>query len=577
MGEQQEAPSGRPRVLRLVGALVLPWLVFLLPAAEEGAPGAMTLLPPLFAISLAFATSRTVLPLLGGVWLGASMIAFREGAGLASPLRAVADTIEVYIVKTSIYDASAGGFQTFNLAVVGFVFLLVGMVAVSIRAGGMAGVAERFVLLAKSARATRMTTWLMGLVIFFDDYANTLIVGGAMRPLADRRRVSREKLAWIVDSTAAPVAGLSILSTWVAFEISQFAPYLGVIGMDESAGYTVFLESLPYRFYCLLTIVFVGAICLSSRDFGPMLWAERRAWRTGAVFRPGARPMAASRSVESEPKEGIPHYAHVALLPIFLTLTSIVTLFWWQGELSHPSHISAGLGLTHVREVLGGVKDNTLLLLVGSLIGLLSALLLVFTRRLLTLVEAVRAVAAGGRTMLVAVAILFLAWAMAEVCGDLGTRDYMASLAPGIPPYALPAGLFILACCVSFATGSSWSTMAILLPIVISLAAQVGEASSIGSTGMVIVSIGAVLDGSIFGDHCSPISDTTILSSVAAGSDHIDHVRTQVPYAVLVMVVAMVAGYFPVASGFPVAGSLAIGVGLVLALVFGLGRPIEQY
>ncbi len=503
----------------------------------------------------------------------------------------VKDTLVKYVFHTSVYapasgEATDGSFQTFNLAVIGFVFVLVGMVSITIRAGGMAGIAERFVVLARSARATRLSAFGLGMVVFFDDYANTLIVGGAMRPLADRMRIAREKLAWIVDSTAAPVAGLSILSTWIAFEISQFAPHLGhpALGLSESAGYAIFIQSIPYRFYCILTLVFVFWVCLTSRDFGPMLTAEQRSFRTGAVLRPGSVPMSSHGGVNHSHKEGIPLYAHVALLPIAVTLVAIIGLFLRHGEAGHAQHLASGLSIEHMREVLAGVSGvadgadaNTRLLFYGSVMGWFTAALLAVGRRLLSVREVLAATLSGSRAMSIAVTVLLLAWAMSAVCGDLGTREYMASMAPLIPPQLLPAGLFFLACAVSFATGSSWSTMGILLPIVIGLAATVGAGSVLGAQGMVIVTIGAVLDGSIFGDHCSPISDTTILSSTAVGSDHMDHVKTQVPYAVTVMLVAFLAGYLPAGTGFPVVFSLAIGAGALVSIVVLLGRRADHY
>jgi len=577
-----------PRRLRLALGVLLPSVVFLLPANPDGGPGGWTLLPALFAISLAFATSRAVLPLAGGVWLGAAMLAWQSGDRMLAPVVGILSGVDRFIVRTSIYDPGGawfgdgeGTWMAFNLAVIGFVFALVGMVAVTIRAGGMAGVAERFTVVARSPRSVRVSAWLLGLAIFFDDYANSLIVGGTMRPITDRMRVSREKLAWLVDSTAAPVAGLSILSTWIAYEISQFEPQLPDAGFAAGSGFAVFLETIPFRFYCILTLVFVGAMSIAGRDFGPMLKAERRAWRTGAVFRPGARPMSAEGDDVGEPKPDIPHRAHIAIVPVAVTLATIIALFVQQGEASHADHTAAGLGLTHLREILGGVVDNTLMLFLGALAGLTVAIALSVGERLLTLLDAVRAALSGSRAMLVAVCVLMLAWAMAAVCGKvddggLGTREYMASIAPLIPPLLLPAGLFGLSCGVAFATGSSWSTMGILLPIVIGLAASVGEGSIVGSQGMVIITIGAVLDGSIFGDHCSPISDTTILSSTAAGSDHMDHVRTQAPYAITVVIVALLAGYLPAAAGLPAVVSLLVGVAAIVAIVAFVAKPVVE-
>ena len=580
--EEDDETRSRGLFVRIGLAALIPLIVLVLPSGETAGPA--TLLPPLIAIAIAFATRTTILPLFGGVWLGAAMIAFRDGAGVTTPVVGLWDVFDTFIFRTAIYDPSipAGatdpvGWKSFNLSVVGFVFALVGMVALTIRGGGMAGVAERFVVLARSARATRITAWLMGLAIFFDDYANTLIVGGTMRPLTDRMRVSREKLAWIVDSTAAPVAGISLLSTWVAYEVSQFAPQLPVelFPGGEGAGYAVFLQTIPYRFYCLLTLFFVGTMCFLGRDYGPMLRAERRARSTGAIFRPGSKPMSGNDEA-AEPKDGIPHRAHVAFLPVAITLGSIVTLFVLDGRAALGPDVAGSFSFEYARQLLGAVENNTLMLFYGSTIGLVSAAAITIGERLLTPSEALQAAISGSRAMLLAVTILILAWAMSEVCGELGTRAYMTSMAPHIPPLMLPAGLFLLGCGISFATGSSWSTMGILLPIVVGLAAEVGAGTTLGATGMVIVTIGAVLDGSIFGDHCSPISDTTILSSTAAGSDHMDHVRTQAPYAITVCAVALLIGYLPAAAGASAWVVLPVGAAALLCVVLFVGKRLHD-
>ena len=564
--------------LRVFLAALLPGLIFLLPApaldasGQPSGPGPITLLPPLLAIALAFVTRRAILPLFLGVWLGATMLVWDDSGPLKAPFAGLWATLDEHIVRAAIYDPNAGGFQSFELGVLGFIFALVSMVSITIRAGGMAGVAARFAILAESARATRIATWAMGMVVFFDDYANTMVVGGAMRPLADRTRVSREKLAWIVDSTAAPVAGLSILSTWVAFEISQFSSQLPLIGRAESAGYAVFLESLPYRFYCIFTLLFVALICISNRDFGPMRKAELRALRTGAVFRPGARPMAPGENAASEPKPGVRPRARLAVIPVATTIISLAVLFLDAGDAPEGANLGERL-----QAILGGVEGTTKMLFYSSSLGFLVAFGMATGMRILTPREAIRAALSGGKAIFAAVGILFLAWGMAQVCDadHLGTRTYLASLADQTNPALLPALLFFLACGTSFATGSSWATMGILLPAVIPLAVAVGAESVLGSVGMVIVTIGAVLDGSIFGDHCSPISDTTILSSTATGSDHMDHVATQVPYACTVMSVAILCGYALVAQGISPVICLSLGALALLGIVFGIGKPLR--
>jgi Na+/H+ antiporter NhaC len=204
-----------------------------------------------------------------------------------------------------------------------FVVFMLAMVGVITRAGGIRGVMNRIASLARDARQTQIATWLMGLVIFFDDYANTILVGATMRPLADRFKVAREKLAYIVDSTAAPVAGVSILSTWIAFEVSTFSAQLPDAGLAPSEGYAIFIQTLPYRFYCWFTLIFVGLNVYMGRDFGPMLKAERRA-RAGQVLREGATPLVGKSATELEASEHVDSRASTALLPLALFIFTVL-------------------------------------------------------------------------------------------------------------------------------------------------------------------------------------------------------------------------------------------------------------
>jgi len=278
----------------------------------------------------------------------------------------------------------------------------------------------------------------------------------------------------------------------------------------------------------------------------------------------------------AQPVDGIPHRAHVAIIPVASTLLAVVVLFFIDARAALGASMPTTLSMESLRVVLGAVENNTLMLFGGSAIGLTVAAAITVGEKLLTPAQALKAALSGTRVMFLAVTILVLAWAMSEVCGELGTRDYMTSMAPHIPPLMLPAGLFILGCLIAFATGSSWSTMGILLPIVVGLAAEVGASTSLGATGMVIVTIGAVLDGSIFGDHCSPISDTTILSSTAAGSDHMDHVRTQAPYALTVCAVALLVGYLPAAAGVSPWVLLPLGALALVGIAQVFGRRLHD-
>jgi len=600
------------------------------PRGHWGVPLRASLLPPLVAILIALAFRRTVLALLAGVWVGAVWLRLESGTGWVGALLAGSGDVPAVYLYNELIDS-------FRIEIIGFVFTLVAMVGVMSRSGGIQGLADAVLRFARSARSTLAVSFGLGLSIFFDDYSNCLIVGNVMRPLTDRMRISREKLAYIVDSTAAPVAGLSLLSTWVAFEVSTFSAQLPGVGIFENP-YVVFLQTIPYRFYCLFALAFVLLNIITGRDFGPMRRAERRASQTGEVVRADGSPMISDALTRIEMSPGMRPRARDALIPIatvvFVTIEEIFRFGGGYGLLAGDPSALLGLeGLTEllrkgggtgplfvgaavgwwVASFLGGSNPTRCVLTIGAVlaaslrlwlapwispyvgedlagyaaVGLIFAASVLVTAPLLlgigirtarpslTGVEICSASASSGRALSTAVAILFGAWMIGSVCQDVRTADYLVALTSGvITPELLPIILFGAACVVSFATGTSWGTMSILLPNVVALAAAVGEEHMVGSSGMVLICIGAVLEGSIFGDHCSPISDTTVLSSVATASDHLDHVQTQAPYALSVAVIAVLAGYLPTLLlpfwSLPMA--LSAGIGAMLLLLFGLGR-----
>ena len=518
-------------------------------------PTKASLFPPLIAIALAVLFRRTIPALFLGVWVGASLLAgLRHGVWI-DPLTGLADVFGHFLFGR-LADPD-------NTRTILFVVAMLSMVGLLVRSGGLAGVMNSVARRANSARGSQIATWLMGLFIFFDDYSNTVLVGSTMRPLTDRFRVAREKLAYLVDSTAAPVAGLSLLSTWIAFEVSTFSPQLPSAGIAPEAGYGVFLETLPFRFYSILTLCFVGIVTLGGRDFGPMLRAERRARRTGQLFAPGSKPMVGEATTRIAPADGVTPRAVNALVPLFaFVLVTLGTILVRGGAFAMDP---AGL---FSFEAISGVLQRgsgSIPLLVGSTTGLLLAAGACWREGIAR--EIPGAAWAVLSSMGQAFAILYLAWMIGDVCKELDTAGYLtALLGVHVDPLLLPALLFGLAALVAFSTGSSWSTMMILLPLVVSLAFHLGSATEVGGYFLMLMSIGAVLEGSIFGDHCSPISDTTVLSSISSASDHVDHVRTQAPYALLTMGAALAFGYLPVARGWWPAW-----VGLLLALGFLIG------
>ncbi|MDA1263582.1 MAG: Na+/H+ antiporter NhaC family protein [Planctomycetota bacterium] len=541
------------------GRLVWAW-------GKSPAPGGTSLLPPLVAILLAIILRQPVLALLAGVLVGSVLVLVVAGQGIfGAAFPGLRGVFDIYLWNELI--------DSDRQKIVAFVIFMLAMVGVIIKAGGIHGLMQRIARLAKDARRTQIATWFMGLAIFFDDYANSILVGSTMRSLTDKFKVAREKLAYIVDSTAAPVAGISILSTWIAFEVSTFSAQLPDAGLSPDQGYEIFLRTLPYRFYCLFTLFFVGLIVFTGRDFGPMLTAERRA-RAGQVLREGAKPMVGKEATELEASPKVTPKASMALVPILVfVFTTLGYIFFAGGGHELGASLFTIEGATTVLYDGSGFDP----LMYGSLAGLVVAAVMAAAVGLRG--EIPSSAWASLRSMGVALIILYLAWSIGAICGDLNTAEYLAVLlGDSINPLLLPVILFALSGFVAFSTGSSWSTMTILLPLVVGLAFHMGETlPGFGGEMMVVVSIGAVLEGAIFGDHCSPISDTTVMSSIACASDHVDHVRTQMPYAITTMVVALLCGYLPaVILGLSPWLSLLLGCAALTAIVLWKGQRADD-
>jgi Na+/H+ antiporter NhaC len=528
-------------------------------------PGWWSLLPPLAAILLAFAFRRTLLCLLAGVWVGGTLL---NGG---NPLQGLVWTVYDGVLRHALMDQ-------FRIEILLFIFGLVGAVGIMSRMGGVAGMLRLVEGAVRGVRSSQLFTALMGFLIFFDDYANTILVGTTMRPLTDRWKISRERLAYLVDSTAAPVAGLSVLSTWVAYEMSLFADQLPAAGISQDA-YIVFIKTIPFRFYSIFTLLLVIMGAAMNRSFGPMLKAERRA-RAGAVSpddaagRGRAERLSARALRRTAMKEGVAPRWWNGALPLLLIVGTTLVLMFRFGDIEGRG-LAALVDIDYLRGTVLSNTNSARALAWASLAGFALALLLARGQRLLGWREAFSAGVGNFQAMGEAVGILILAWVMGHVCAELGTsHSLIAATGGGLGQMALffPLILFLTGAAVSFATGSSWSTMAILLPNVVLLAAKLGEGTALGSEGLLLLSIGAVLEGSIFGDHCSPISDTTVLSSVASGCPHMAHVKTQAPIALVALTVSVLAGYLPVALGLPVWVALLAGAGVLFIFLRLAGR-----
>ncbi|AEF40825.1 Na+/H+ antiporter NhaC family protein [Hoyosella subflava] len=516
-------------------------------SAVDGSSTAATgrwwsLLPPVVAISLALLTRQILPALFAGVWLGAWLAEGLSAWGLVTSLL---DSAGVYVV-----DAIA---EPDHVMIIAFTLMIGGLVGILRKNGGTDGIVRIVTRWASTPRRGQVATGGLGVAIFFDDYANTLVVGNTMRPVMDRLRVSREKLAYIVDSTAAPIATLALLSTWIGFQVVLIDD--AIAGTDLTAnGFAVFVESLKYAFYPILALALVFAIALSGRDFGPMLQAERRARTTGAVSREGADIGLGGVEDELTPHEGAPRRLVNALLPILVLVGTTVAGLFATGE-----------GASIIEIV--GDGDPFSSLLWGALLAILVAAALSMSQGILTIADVVAAWFAGVKSVLYVVIILVLAWALAALTGILGTAEFLAgALGTALPLFLLPAVLFVVAGAVAFSTGTSWGTMGILTPLAVPVAWAVLDARGLADAAghpILFASVSTILAGAVLGDHCSPISDTTVISSLASQCDVIDHVRTQLPYALFVGAVVIVFGLVPVGLGLPWWAAMAL-CGLVV-------------
>jgi Na+/H+ antiporter NhaC len=514
-------------------------------------PGWVSVVPPLLAILIAL-TLRSVIPaLLVGIWFGATALRSFSLPGAASGLM---DSFQVFVTR-ALADAD-------HAAIILFSMMIGGMVGIITRNGGMTGIVSLMVKRATTAVSGQVSVWLMGVVIFFDDYSNTLVVGNTARPLTDRLLISREKLAYIVDSTAAPVASIALITTWIGYEVGLIGESLAAIPEIDQGAYTVFLQSIPYSFYPILAVLFVLVVAAFGRDMGPMYKAEVRA-RAGQVSPVNSADLPSMQGENLDPKSGVPERAINAFVPLAVLIVSLVVGLYVTGE---------GETLTDVI----GSADAYKAMMWASFAGALTAATMTISQKLLTTHETVDAWYGGARAMLLAMIVLILAWSLSSVTEELHTALYLVSvLADSLPVALVPAAVFVLSAITAFTTGTSWGTMGILMPLVIPLSWAVMGVNDMQSPEHMHIMYSAIasnLAGAVWGDHCSPISDTTVLSSMASSCDHIEHVRTQIPYAVLVATVGLAVGTIPGGYGLPPLISIVLGIALLVAILRLFGR-----
>ncbi|AOR22287.1 Na+/H+ antiporter NhaC family protein [Clostridium taeniosporum] len=531
--------------------------------------GWFTILPPLVAIILAFITKDVVISLFIGILSGSFLLNLSGGNPFYALIQAFLDFVQRAL--NSLADP-------WNAGIVLQVMAIGGVISLVSRMGGARAIAEALAKKAKSPVSTQIITWLLGIFVFFDDYANSLIVGPIMKPVADKMKISRQRLAFIIDATAAPVAGIAIISTWIGLELGLIRDGFASLGQQVDA-FGVFLSTIPYRFYNILILVFVVASSLMLRDFGPMRKAEIKA-RQGESFN---KEVALDKEMEDEikVKEGVKLSIWNAIIPIGALIISALASFYYSGYTTIMGGEDQTLinimstspaSFAAIREAFAA-SDAAVALFQSALFASIVAILMAVSKKIFTLSEAIDNWIHGMKGLIITGVILILAWSLGSVIKELGTAAFLVSkLSSTVPGFLLPSIIFVLGAVISFATGTAYGTMGILMPLAIPLSYSISP-----EMGYVVMSASAVLTGAIFGDHCSPISDTTIMSSMGAGCDHIEHVKTQLPYSLSVAAITILFGYIPVGLGLPIWIVLPIAILAIIGLVYFVGKPVENF
>ena len=517
-----------------------------------------SVVPPVLAIVLAFLTRHVILSLGIAILAGGLLAAVPQAPLSAGAWAEGFQTAGIHVIHT-VTDKS-------NLQILAFIPPIFVMIELLVASGGFRGIIVWLLKWVRGRKSAQLATALMGILCFIDDYTNAIIVGSMMQPITDRFRVSRAKLAFLVDATSAPIAGLAVVSTWIAYEVGLLGQVADNLGMDKS-GYALFFDALSFRFYCWLMIAFVFLQAIVGRDFGPMKTSEDLARRSNR----DADPAPSTENQVPGPESG---RAINALVPMAGLIAFHVAGLWVDG--GGPAKLTQGgslLSLIYWRDVISASQHTHFILDCAALFGLALALLFSQLSGPLRLPVIASCFKRGVRRAMLPFAILILAWSLKNCCDRLDTGKFLAAILAGrVSPHWFGPALFFVASVTSFATGTSYGTMAILLPTAIPIAFAL-DGGVYGLTTM--ISIGAVLDGAIFGDHCSPISDTTIMSSVSSSCDLIEHVRTQLPYSLFVAGIALLFAYLPSTLGLAPAWSLVLAISAMACFFVVLVRARE--
>ncbi len=460
----------------------------------------ISLLPPIIAIALALITKEVYSSLFIGILSGALIHANFNIWGM------VTGSFDVMVSKLA---------DSWNVGILIFLVVLGMMVSLVNKAGGSAAYGRWAETHIKTRVGALISTAVLGMLIFIDDYFNCLTVGSVMRPVTDKHQISRAKLAFLIDATAAPVCIIAPISSWAA-AVSSVAP--------EGQGLQLFIQSIPYNFYALLTLAMVIMMCLLKVDFGPMRTHEANA-KNGDIYTTAARPYANAENEEGNPKGTV---LDLVLPIVALIISCVLTMVYTGGFFD----VDSGSYMNFIDAFSG--SDASMGLVLGSFIALIVTFCFYIPRKVITIKQFTESFSDGFKQMVPAILILTFAWTLSGVTNNLGAKVFVAEFvrvnAGGLANF-LPAIVFVIAVGLAFATGTSWGTFGVLLPIVCSVFPS-GE--------LMIIAVSACLAGAVCGDHCSPISDTTIMASTGAQCEHINHVNTQLPYALLAAGVSFV-------------------------------------
>ena len=494
-----------------------------------------SLLPPVIAIGLALITKEVYSSLFIGILAGGLMYSGFSFEG----------TMQHVFVDGMIGQLS----DSWNVGILVFLVVLGAMVILMNRAGGSAAFGRWAADHVKTRVGAQLATVVLGCLIFIDDYFNCLTVGSVMRPLTDKNNISRAKLAYLIDATAAPVCIIAPISSWAA-AVSGF--------VDGANGLTLFVKSIPYNFYALLTIVMMLGLAVMNFDFGPMKKAEQQALESS-----GENDIHASLTgADPAPEDKISAKGtvlHLVAPIVVLIIACVIGMIYTGGFFSGESFINAFAG-----------SDASVGLVFGSVVALVLTIIFYLATRVLSFRECMTAIPEGFKSMVPAILILAFAWTLKSMTDSLGAAEYVAGIvetSAGNLIVLLPAIVFLVGCFLAFATGTSWGTFGILIPIVVSV-----FGGDLDNT-LMIVSISACMAGAVCGDHCSPISDTTIMASAGAQCDHIAHVSTQLPYAIMAAAISVVCylltGVFCMIN-IPAIIVLPVGIVLTVVVLFAI-------